>query len=409
MRKNIADRPPQGKDPDQSPKNGDSRQRAGSGIVAPAGLGDGAPAGVCAGYCPTGFQMITDVEIENYRCFEKVALKGCKRVNVIVGDNGSGKTALLEAIFMSAAPNPEIALRMRQWRGFDQVPLSGTQFSIEDGVFGELFHAFQKKRTIKIEIRGSKEQVRDLHINYRVRENWIQIRETNKKKSDKNLPAPITFEWTGPDRTRRKIPVNMTADGRFVVPVAHDIPVETSFFSSNQTYSSNETVRHFSKLSLEGRTGEIAAHLREEFNVEDFSVELSAGVPMVFVKVRDVPEKLALPVVSGALNRLMPIMCALVGNPKGAVLIDEIEDGFYYKKMESIWEALFQLAIKNDAQIFASTHSKECIAAAAKVAEKHPEDFALIKVAHGNGKSTLELHEGDDFVAAVEAGFDPRA
>ena len=42
--------------------------------------------------------MLADVEIENYRCFATLRHSGFTRVNLIVGRNNSGKTALLEAL-----------------------------------------------------------------------------------------------------------------------------------------------------------------------------------------------------------------------------------------------------------------------------------------------------------------------
>jgi hypothetical protein len=351
--------------------------------------------------------MINSIEINNYRCFEKVKLDGCRRVNVIVGDNGSGKTALLEALFMSSAPSPELVTRLRGWRGYDQVQMHGSQLQIEEAVWGELFHAFNKQRSISISVTGSREHNRSLTIQYRVREKWVPITE-GRKQSEKNRPTPITFIWIGPDKQRRPIQLQMTADGKFIVPMVSDLPVEGAFFGSNITYSSFETASRFSMLSKAGREGQIAKYLHDEFHVKDFSLEMNAGIPMVFVRTDDASEKMPLPIVSGGLNRLMPILCSIPNVPKGTVLIDEIEDGFYYKKMESIWTILMNMAVENDVQIFASTHSLECITAAAKVAEKNPEKFALIRAANRNGKSTLELSPGEDFTATVEAGFDPR-
>mgnify|MGYP006193319713 FL=1 len=44
--------------------------------------------------------MIKDIEISNFRCFEHTKIEGFERVNLIGGKNNSGKTALLEAIFL---------------------------------------------------------------------------------------------------------------------------------------------------------------------------------------------------------------------------------------------------------------------------------------------------------------------
>ena len=44
------------------------------------------------------YLMIDKLSIENFRCFKSVQLWDLKRVNIIVGENASGKTVLLEAI-----------------------------------------------------------------------------------------------------------------------------------------------------------------------------------------------------------------------------------------------------------------------------------------------------------------------
>ena len=42
-----------------------------------------------------GYQMIRSIDIKNFRCFQRLEIKDCARLNVVVGDNGAGKTALL--------------------------------------------------------------------------------------------------------------------------------------------------------------------------------------------------------------------------------------------------------------------------------------------------------------------------
>jgi len=47
--------------------------------------------------------MIHSLDIVNFRCFKQLSTDRCRRFNVIVGENGAGKTSLLEAIFMALA------------------------------------------------------------------------------------------------------------------------------------------------------------------------------------------------------------------------------------------------------------------------------------------------------------------
>ncbi|MCP4366668.1 MAG: ATP-binding protein, partial [Deltaproteobacteria bacterium] len=44
--------------------------------------------------------MLKDITIENYRLFEKFHLEGMTQINLLVGTNNSGKSSLLEAIYL---------------------------------------------------------------------------------------------------------------------------------------------------------------------------------------------------------------------------------------------------------------------------------------------------------------------
>src|SRR2546427_4923703 len=86
-----------------------------------------------------GNVMLKSFNIQNFRCFRNVSLDGLKRFNTIVGDNGSGKTSLLEAMFLVASASPGVWLKLRFWRGAGQtIRLTGTKTSYES-LFRDLF------------------------------------------------------------------------------------------------------------------------------------------------------------------------------------------------------------------------------------------------------------------------------
>ncbi len=46
------------------------------------------------------YLIIDSIQIKNLRGFKNLEIGGLRRINVIAGDSGSGKTALLESIFL---------------------------------------------------------------------------------------------------------------------------------------------------------------------------------------------------------------------------------------------------------------------------------------------------------------------
>ena len=47
---------------------------------------------------------LVSMEVENFRCFEKLHIDFDERLTVLVGANGSGKTAIIEGITREARP-----------------------------------------------------------------------------------------------------------------------------------------------------------------------------------------------------------------------------------------------------------------------------------------------------------------
>jgi len=61
--------------------------------------------------------MIRNLDISNFRCFKEFNIQGFERINLFGGKNNSGKTALLEALFLGSTPTSETIMILRQIRG----------------------------------------------------------------------------------------------------------------------------------------------------------------------------------------------------------------------------------------------------------------------------------------------------
>jgi AAA15 family ATPase/GTPase len=71
-----------------------------------------------------------------------------------------------------------------------------------------------------------------------------------------------------------------------------------------------------------------------------------------------------IPFMGDGIRRVLSIVLAIANAPGGVVLIDEVENGLHYSVMKDVWKAIALAARQFDVQVFATTHSWECILAA---------------------------------------------
>src|SRR5438552_1551730 len=111
------------------------------------------------------YQMFQDLEILGFKCFESAKLQRLKRINVIVGGNASGKTALLESLFFMGGVSPEIVNRADIWRGTIGPTIEFSAATFED-LWRQLFHGFDREGVIHISAHDNKRGPRSLEISF---------------------------------------------------------------------------------------------------------------------------------------------------------------------------------------------------------------------------------------------------
>lgn len=83
-------------------------------------------------------------------------------------------------------------------------------------------------------------------------------------------------------------------------------------------------------------------------------------------------------------NRLFGIMLSLGNAGNGVCLIDEIENGLHYSVQTDILRTIFRLARDLNIQVFATSHSWDCVRAFQEAASESPEDGVLVRLSRKN-------------------------
>lgn len=359
-------------------------------------------------FCRGNLPMIESLSAKNFRCYESLEIHGLKRINVIVGRNGSGKTTLLESIFLAAAGSPEIALRFRLWRGMGQtVQVSGDRRSFES-LWKDLFFSLDQSRKISLHIVGSEKNTASVDISYSSQ--TVLALPLDSSTGEPQLKVyPLDFEWKDHSGkvTKGRIKIG-GARGLEMESVIDTVPAAL-FAPGWGIASPQEHAQRFSDLSKLNQERSIIEAIKEEFPfIQGLSVELSGGAGIIHASVETLPGKVPIGVVSNGVMKLLYLLLAISSYREGVVLIDEIEDGFYYDRISSVWSALLKFSQEMQCQLFATTHSLECLKSLLPAVEKQQDEFSLIRAERDGSESRVSVFSGRALTSLIRQGFDPR-
>jgi ABC-type glutathione transport system ATPase component len=348
--------------------------------------------------------MMNSVHIKNYRCFSDVELSDLKTFNLIVGESGSGKTAFLEALFTVGGTSPEIYFRTRGWRGFPGRMEIGAGKSGYDSIFRDLFHGFDQDKGIFIRITDSESGERWLKIYYEESDSFtIPL----SKLSSVASAAPISFEWKAGSGQRHTAKVELVEDGVKTSGFRDAYPI---VYISQQTSNPRENAIRYSDLSKQMRHKPVVDAVRSLFpEIRGISIEVNGGEVMLYASTESLRERVPLALFSGGVNKYLAILLAIATNQNGVVLIDEIENGFYYKTLPRILGSIFDFCESNSVQIFATTHSYELQKALLDAVVKgNEEEVLLLRAERMADQTNIKRISGSSYRSAIELNLEVR-
>jgi hypothetical protein len=97
-------------------------------------------------------------------------------------------------------------------------------------------------------------------------------------------------------------------------------------------------------------------------------------------------------------NRVLGLTLALIRAAGGVLLIDEVENGLHYSVLVDVWRALLELAERLEVQVFATTHSWDCIRAFSEATNENNNVDGMLHRLETLGDGSIrmiDLHERD--------------
>lgn len=355
-------------------------------------------------------KMIRSFSAINYRGFQNFTLDNLSQVNLLVGTNNSGKTSLLEAIsLLCAGANVSsmaqiLGRRGERYSGSDEIEVRHLFYNHEMSS-GASFHLEARTRFSKI---GS---------DYKIIDNF----EERLFSREPSLEAPDVALEINQFPNGHKILVPLTSSGAFTSRAANYI-ARSGPATEPQIECQFVFTESLSILKLQQLWNSILLTEAEELVISalrllDDSIERVAAISGeriptsrnrggFLVLTRNSREPIPIGSFGDGIWRVLAVAISLIRARDGILLIDEIDTGLHYSVMEDMWRLIVRTAIDLNVQVFATTHSLDCLTSLGKIANPNADYISLQRIEKGRGHS-ISFSEGE-IRAAVERDIEVR-
>ena len=376
--------------------------------------------------------MLDSLNIKNYRNLKEIKIDSLKRVNLVIGKNNTGKSTILEALAIYATCGDfNMIYRILAERGenFERKDTNKVRTEINMQVFASLF----KDRRIGFDATDA------------ISIGNLDVDGTSAKKRISMRFVRYVDEVRTDDKgnmTRKRTIIQKDTEEQVE---NHNVGIEMKSENASYVLPLDEDMRHVSGLRFNGlgrrenvrfiRTGNtdenVAGELfdgitlteKELYVVEALRIiepqteriafvnEMSkARERIAVIKLSNSPKVLPLRSMGDGINRILTIILALVNADNGFLLIDEFENGLHHTVQERLWKIIFALSRKLNVQVFATTHSEDCIKGFENVLNDSGDapSGKLIRLDNKNGKIVQVEFEAEELKVANEQDIDVR-
>ena len=354
---------------------------------------------------------LESLSISGFRGIDQLTIPRLGRVALIAGKNGVGKTTVLDAVRIYAARGRFDALRELLAHREEFAPgrnEEGDRVDVPN--FDSLFNRANTRRTIEVgpscgpvlEIQHWEEapfedEAMDLtidtdstallgvsfgetHVFYPVPELALAgSRRRYTPRDQEKLPSPIRLESLGP-----------------------------------ATLSNKHLARLWDEVALTEGEDLVVAALRLVYGerVKRAAVigdDFRSGGRRVVVKLSDHSNPVPLKSLGDGVTRMFGVALAMADCQDGILLLDEAENGIHYSLQSKFWSMVLRAAEAHNAQVLATTHSKDCIDGFADAALANPNvDANFVRIGRRNGKLRAVDYSIEELETVAEQNFEVR-
>lgn len=339
--------------------------------------------------------FITHFEVSNFKKFDHLVVEDIGQFNLITGDNNVGKTCLLEALLIDYNNDLEnnISLLHRVLCNRN-VHIHATNTTSKNPIIPEnsffdslqnvksrkkiefLWEINENKKEFKFEAKKledllesdfNKEKNHNFNIDRPL--NWIKFFK-NKQFSELQFMYLDDFKKT---KSKIYIPL-IPKNAGFAIDINHLYHENIGLYDSETVSISDvNELSHFAftSISFEDKN-KFIEYLRKLFfnDIQDVMVKPFFGRNILSIKLIRNNDYVPITFFGDGTNECIRYILEIMKFSNNRIMIDEIDTGIHYKKMKDFWKIILQVCKDENVQLFATTHSQECIESYAQAIEE---------------------------------------
>lgn len=367
-------------------------------------------------------KYISKLNIVNFRGLDGIELTNTEQINILVGDNNSGKTSILEAIQLLEYPKePGNFVKVARKR---ETQYSLTTFGMLTPYesFINMFNKTLKNKVIclealinddevKLEIEGYEEKIlTEIYNNEKISSTQFDLGDNNGEI--KSFKGRFNFNKLS-EKSMNKLAYNFKFDENdknFKISNDESLRlIKTDYLSPVDHYAQNKLVSVISKAVKNGGKNDII----EMLNAFDKNI---IGLELLGEERRTIPylqhNKLGLiplSVFGDGIKKVMLIACSILSLKDGVLLIDEIETAIHTSALKDFFKWFVNACKKYNTQVFITTHSVEAIDAILEGSKDHLNDIVCYRLENDDSGMYVNRTSGEKLYAIrYNMGLDVR-
>jgi hypothetical protein len=370
--------------------------------------------------------MLNKVAFRNYRGFVEFSLPSLSRVNLILGMNNSGKSAILEGIGALASDDPTRIFSSLYTRGerFREDRYNRPEIFLNPM---HLFYGHKLEVDTELWISGYNSSVGSSLsckvIDASADDLQPDLDYESGAEPDSLVAGQLALQLTYNGANLPKLNLNYQGgisaqDVRKISPrPINRRSTDSVRIVSTDSLDSAQVAELWSDVALT----DDEARVTDAMKILEPSLERIAHIGSIdsrafysksregiVLKLADAPTRIPIGSMGDGMWRLLSLTLSAVRCAGGVLLVDEIDTGLHYSTLTKMWKLILDTANRLDIQVFATTHSIDCVRALAATSEHSPfcQDIMVHRVERG--KKMPVSFDGSEVVAAVQQDLEIR-